>query len=65
MRPFLKWAGGKFGLMGEISPHLPHLEASNYAEPFLGGGAMFFYLYSLKKVKNAVLSDVCADLISI
>jgi len=40
-RPFLKWAGGKTRLLGRILPHVP-ARFSDYHEPFLGGGAVFF-----------------------
>ena len=36
---------------------------SNYYEPFLGGGAFFFALFSIRRNFNAVLSDVNAELI--
>lgn len=36
---------------------------SNYYEPFLGGGAFFFALFSTRRNFNAVLSDVNAELI--
>jgi DNA adenine methylase len=47
-RPFLKWAGGKTQLLKQFSKRLPpemkNGEITNYVEPFVGGGAMFFYL---------------------
>jgi DNA adenine methylase len=47
-RPFLKWAGGKTQLLKQFSKRLPQEmkngEITNYVEPFVGGGAMFFYL---------------------
>lgn len=42
-RPFIRWAGGKSRLLPQILPHLPE-RISNYYEPFLGGGALFFAL---------------------
>jgi DNA adenine methylase len=52
MKPFLKWVGGKFGVLPEISPYFPSCEVKNYAEPFLGGGAMFFYLAGEKRIEK-------------
>ena len=57
-RPFLKWAGGKRQLLGELLRHAPRATA-RYHEPFLGGGALFFAL----KPARAVLSDVNLRLI--
>jgi DNA adenine methylase len=47
--PFLKWAGGKRQLLSQLSQYLP-AEIPDYIEPFLGGGAMFFYLLPDKAV---------------
>jgi len=41
--PFLKWAGGKGRLLGQLRPLLPPgIERMRHVEPFLGGGALFF-----------------------
>lgn len=58
-RPFLKWAGGKSQLLPEISKRLPH-DYEQYFEPFLGGGAVFFFLHP----KQAYLLDVNSELIN-
>lgn len=39
MKPFLKWAGGKYRLIERIREHLPH--AQRLIEPFAGSGAVF------------------------
>jgi len=39
--PFIKWVGGKGGLLRQLSPMLPGY-FKGYHEPFVGGGAMFF-----------------------
>ena len=56
--PFVKWAGGKRGLVPEIVKLLPEFE--DYWEPFVGGGAVFFALDS--RIRKAHLSDINLDL---
>jgi DNA adenine methylase len=41
--PFLKWAGGKRALLGDILPNIPEF-SGKYVEPFLGAGAVFFQI---------------------
>lgn len=44
-RPFLKWAGGKGQLLGELLPRVERAAPfPAYHEPFIGGGALFFEL---------------------
>ena len=62
--PFVKWAGGKTQLLKEYRRLYPE-KFNTYYEPFLGGGAVFFDLYSLKKVEKAVLSDINKDLMNL
>jgi len=64
-QPFIKWVGGKRGLLKQLLPLFPK-EFQNYHEPFLGGGAVFFELYSLGylKDKKIYLSDINAELIN-
>lgn len=65
-RPFLKWAGGKGQLLGEL---LPRVDAAGpfrrYFEPFLGGGSLFFELVRTGRLEGAeaCLSDINAQLI--
>ncbi|MFA6907245.1 MAG: DNA adenine methylase [Candidatus Micrarchaeia archaeon] len=61
-RPFVKWAGGKRQLLDELTQGLPYFE--NYHEPFIGGGALFFRLEAMNKIKRAYLSDSNAELIN-
>ncbi len=57
MRPFLKWAGGKRQLLGQMEPYLPVRFGGRYLEPFVGSGALFFHLSSRLGRKQAYLSD--------
>ncbi|BAY62095.1 DNA adenine methylase [Calothrix brevissima NIES-22] len=58
-RPFLKWAGGKSRLIQQYLPYLPP-KYQTYYEPFIGGGAVFFYL----QPKVAIITDINAELIT-
>ncbi|WP_392531325.1 DNA adenine methylase [Nostoc sp. C117] len=58
-RPFLKWAGGKSRLIQQYIPYFPK-SYKTYYEPFLGGGAIFFYL----QPTTAILTDINAELIN-
>ena len=64
-QPFVKWVGGKRGLLSQIIPLLPE-KFNNYFEPFVGGGALFFELYSkgLFKNKEVFLFDINSELIN-
>lgn len=66
-KPFLKWAGGKGQLLNQLSEQLPKRlseEPFNYIEPFVGGGAMlFFMLQRFNNIKKVVINDVNEDLI--
>lgn len=42
-KPFLKWAGGKTQLIPELIKRMP-TKSNTYIEPFVGGGALFFFL---------------------
>jgi DNA adenine methylase len=57
--PFLKWAGGKRQLLSQMDKFIP-TTFNKYIEPFVGGGALFFYLLP----KNAILIDNNWDLIN-
>lgn len=66
-RPFLKWAGGKTQLLEQIENNLP-IELKNgkikkYVEPFVGGGAVFFYLMSKYDFEQVILNDINEDII--
>jgi DNA adenine methylase len=63
-RPFLKWAGGKGQLLPELLPRLPATFGA-YHEPFVGGGALFFELFSAGRLGRALLSDRNPGLIDV
>ena len=63
--PFLKWVGGKRGLLPQLLPLIPK-NFNNYFEPFVGGGALFFELYRLGLLQNKkiFLFDINEELIN-
>ena len=68
-KPFVKWAGGKGSLIKELTSHLPKdfdkQENVTYVEPFVGGGAMLFYMLSnYSNITHAIINDVNDDLIT-
>lgn len=66
-RPFIKWAGGKSSLVVEFEKKglLPK-QFNDYYEPFMGGGAVFFYLYNKGLINsNSFLSDVNKELVNV
>jgi len=66
--PFVKWAGGKRSIVGELRARLPERfsrlaeRLNDYWEPFVGGGALFFALH--KQLQRAHLSDSNAELMT-
>ncbi len=60
VKPFVKWAGGKRKLVKKFS-HLVPNSYETYFEPFVGGGAVFFYL----NPKKATLNDLNDELINV
>ncbi len=58
-RAFLKWAGGKYSLVEEISKRLP--ESDTLVEPFVGAGSVFLNT----NYKHYILNDINADLINL
>src|SRR5208283_3273574 len=67
-RPFLKWAGGKSQLLAEFGRRLPVRDLKDgtitrYAEPFVGGGAVFFYLNKRFSFEQCTVCDVNEELI--
>ncbi|MBF9001781.1 Dam family site-specific DNA-(adenine-N6)-methyltransferase [Vibrio nitrifigilis] len=58
-RAFLKWAGGKFGLVEDIQRHLP--DANELVEPFVGAGSIFLNT----DYERYILADINPDLINL
>ena len=64
----MKWAGGKSQLIPELTSRLPKEiidtgKIDTYIEPFVGGGAFFFYLKSRFQINNSYLFDINRELI--
>lgn len=62
-KPFVKWVGGKGQLLQQLESLLPpdFYTKTNitYIEPFVGGGAMLFYmLQQHKNIEYAVINDI-------
>ncbi len=68
-KPFLKWAGGKSQLLGQIKPYFPQAlhegEIATYIEPFIGGGAVFFHVAQHFAIPNLVIADINPELVLI
>lgn len=68
-KPFIKWVGGKSQLLEQLDNQLPaefeNWDNATYIEPFVGGGAMLFYmLQRYPNIKQAVINDINEDLIT-
>lgn len=66
-KPFVKWVGGKGQLIEQLEALLPadfdRWENVTYIEPFVGGGAMLFYmLQTHPNIKSAIINDINEDL---
>lgn len=59
MKPMLKYNGGKSREIPLLIPHVP-MFTGRYIEPFLGGGALFFFL----EPKKAIINDINDKLMS-
>ena len=66
--PFIKWAGGKGQLIGEIEKSLPddfRERSITYVEPFVGGGAVLFHmLQEYPNIDSAIINDINRSLIT-
>lgn len=66
-KPFVKWAGGKSQLIGEVDKKIKSLTKRKftYIEPFVGGGAVLFWLLeSYPQIEKVVINDINSDLIT-
>ena len=66
-KPFIKWVGGKTQLIEQLEALLPadfdEWKEVTYIEPFVGGGAMLFYmLRTHANIQTAVINDINSDL---
>ena len=59
MQPIIKWPGGKAEEIKEILDIIP--KYNRYVEPFVGGGAVYFYLPNTK----AIINDISVNLINL
>jgi len=65
MNPPLKWVGGKRKIVEIIQSAVENIDSPfTYYEPFFGGGAIFFSLYSKGFLKNAHLNDVVPQVVN-
>jgi len=66
-KPFLKWAGGKTQLLSEFNKRFPselkHGRIAKYVEPFVGGGAVFFYINQKFSFRRCYICDINEELV--
>ena len=58
--PVVKWVGGKRQILDDIKKYIPR-NISTYYEPFVGGGAVLFYL----QPDNALINDINPELMNL
>lgn len=66
-KPFVKWAGGKSQLVGELEKMLPDGGEKNftkYVEPMVGGGALLFTVLAKYDFEQVYISDINAGLVN-
>ena len=67
-KPFIKWVGGKGQLLAQLDEYLPEIlneREFTYFEPFVGGGAMLFYmLQKYPNIERAIINDINPYLIT-
>jgi DNA adenine methylase len=60
---FVKWAGGKKQLLGQFNSIFPQ-KIERFFDPFVGGGAVAFYIIKRYNPKEVFISDVNKELIN-
>jgi DNA adenine methylase len=60
LKPLIKWSGGKGDEIKIFEKYFPN-SYDTYIEPFVGGGAVYFYL----NPEKAVISDVHTELVDL
>lgn len=60
---FVKWAGGKEQLLDQLVPLFPN-KFNRFIEPFVGGGAVLFYVLQNFSVKEIIISDINSELMN-
>lgn len=68
VRPFVKWAGGKAGLIPQITKYYPDALKTGYidkyVEPFVGGGAILLDVLQKYEVEEAYAYDTNQNLVN-
>lgn len=67
LKPFIKWVGGKSQLVDKLEKILTdnkEMGLTNYVEPMVGGGALFFSLLSKYNFVKVYISDINSELIN-
>lgn len=64
-KPFVKWAGGKRGIIDTLEKKgfIPN-NFNRYFEPMVGAGAVFFHIVENYNPKKCIISDINSDLIN-
>lgn len=66
-KPFVKWAGGKTWLLNTFEKYYPAAlkkgKIKRYIEPFVGSGAVLFYILQNYDVEEAYIIDINLELI--